>query len=70
MSYELDDVCQETLLAIYESPHTYDSSRPLEPWMFAISRHVGATHFKRYASRASWLEFMEELPEKAPRDFG
>jgi RNA polymerase sigma-70 factor, ECF subfamily len=28
---ELDDVCQETLLAIYESRHTYEPSRPFEP---------------------------------------
>jgi RNA polymerase sigma-70 factor, ECF subfamily len=67
---ELDDVCQETLLAIYESRHTYEPQRPLEPWIFAIARHVGATHFKRYASRASWQQLMEELPEKSTHDSG
>jgi RNA polymerase sigma factor (sigma-70 family) len=68
--HEVDDVCQDTLLAIYESRHTYQPSRPLEPWVFAIARHVAATHFKRYASRASWQEFHDELPEKAARDSG
>ena len=32
--HELSDICQETLLAIYKSRHTYQPSRPLEPWMF------------------------------------
>ncbi|MBV8356333.1 MAG: RNA polymerase sigma factor [Deltaproteobacteria bacterium] len=68
--HELDDVCQETLLAIYESRHTYEPSRPFEPWMFAIARHVGAAHFKRYASRTSWQKIVDELPEKAARDLG
>jgi RNA polymerase sigma factor (sigma-70 family) len=63
--HELDDVCQETLLAIYESRHTYDPSRPLEPWIFAIARNVGAVHFKRYASRASWQALRGEVPEAA-----
>ena len=67
---ELDDVCQETLLAIYESRHTYEPSRPLEPWMFTIARHIAASHFKRYASRASWQEPMEELPEKPTHGSG
>jgi RNA polymerase sigma-70 factor (ECF subfamily) len=68
--HEVDDVCQETLLAIYESRHTYQCSRALEPWIFAIARHVGATHYKRYASRASWQELRDELPEAAPQDSG
>jgi RNA polymerase sigma-70 factor (ECF subfamily) len=41
---EIEDVCQETLTAIYESLHTYQPSRPPEPWVFAIARHVAAKH--------------------------
>ncbi len=69
-AYELEDVCQETLLAIYESRHTYEPTRPLEPWIFAIARHVGAIHFKRQASRASWQELKDEMPENSVRDSG
>jgi RNA polymerase sigma factor (sigma-70 family) len=67
---ELEDVCQETLLAIYQSRHTYDPFRPLEPWIFAIARYIGANHFKRYASRASWQELRGEIPEEGARDSG
>jgi RNA polymerase sigma-70 factor (ECF subfamily) len=61
--HELEDTCQETLLAIYQSRHTYEPARPLEPWLFAIARHVAANHFRRNWSRASWQELADEMPE-------
>ncbi len=33
------DAIQETLLAIHEKRHTYDSSRPFGPWIAAIARY-------------------------------
>jgi len=62
-SGELEDVCQEILLAIYQARHTYQPSRPLEPWLFAIARHVAADHFRRYWTRASWQDLREVPPE-------
>ena len=41
---DLDDVYQETLLALHRARHTYRASRPFEPWMFAIAQHVVARH--------------------------
>jgi len=35
----VDDVVQETLLAIHGARHTYDASRPFAPWFFAITAH-------------------------------
>ena len=35
----VDDAVQETLLAIHEKRHTYDSSRPFAPWLLAIARY-------------------------------
>ncbi|MGH7986293.1 MAG: RNA polymerase sigma factor [Candidatus Binataceae bacterium] len=60
---ELEDVCQETLLAIYESRHTYDPARPFEPWLFAISRHIAANHFRRHRLRTNSQELAEDLLE-------
>jgi len=37
-SGELEDVCQEILLTLYQARHTYQPLRPLEPWFFAIAR--------------------------------
>lgn len=33
------DAIQDTLLAIHEKRHTYDSSRPFGPWLAAIARY-------------------------------
>jgi RNA polymerase sigma-70 factor (ECF subfamily) len=62
---EVEDVCQETLLAIYESRHTYQPTRPIEPWLFAIAHNVSANYLRNRRSRASWQELMEYLPERA-----
>jgi RNA polymerase sigma-70 factor (ECF subfamily) len=59
-SSEIEDVCQETLIAICESLHTYEPSRPREPWLFAIARHVAVKHFHGSRSRARWHELTGE----------
>jgi RNA polymerase sigma factor (sigma-70 family) len=33
------DAVQDTLMAIHEKRHTYDPSRPFEPWLAAIARY-------------------------------
>jgi RNA polymerase sigma-70 factor, ECF subfamily len=35
-----EDLLQETFLRMHKVRHTYDPARPLEPWAFAIARHV------------------------------
>ena len=61
---ELEDIVQETLIAVYQSRHTYDPARPFEPWLFAIARNTGADHQRRHWSRARWQELVEEPPEQ------
>ena len=36
---DIEDVVQETLLAIHLKRHTWDQARPFEPWIRAIIRH-------------------------------
>jgi RNA polymerase sigma-70 factor (ECF subfamily) len=69
-SSEIEDVCQETLVAIYESLRTYEPSRPPEPWLFAIARHVAARHFQSSWSRARWQELTDEIPDRSGGDTG
>lgn len=38
-SIDAEDVVQETLLAIHLKRHTWDSSKPLGPWVLAIARN-------------------------------
>src|SRR5262245_37042715 len=33
----VDDVVQETLLAVHRARHTYDAERPFAPWFYAIA---------------------------------
>ncbi len=61
---ELEDVHQDTLMALHRARHTYDPSRPFEPWLFAIARHVAVDHFRRRASQASREVLVEALPER------
>jgi RNA polymerase sigma-70 factor (ECF subfamily) len=62
---EIDDACQETLLAIYQSRHTYTPGRPLEPWLFAIARYACARHLRRCWSRSSSHLLVAQMPERA-----
>jgi RNA polymerase sigma-70 factor, ECF subfamily len=59
---DAEDVYQETLVAFFQARHTYEPSRPLEPWLFAIARNVAADHARRYWTRVS----VEQLVDKAP----
>ena len=36
---DIEDVVQEILLAVHLKQHTWDSTRPLDPWVHAIARH-------------------------------
>jgi RNA polymerase sigma factor (sigma-70 family) len=51
---EIEDVYQEVLMAVFEARHTYESSRPLEPWLFAIAHNIAADHVRRRWSRTRW----------------
>jgi RNA polymerase sigma-70 factor (ECF subfamily) len=50
---DLEDVCQEILIQIYESRHTFDVKRPVEPWLFAIARYVVIDYRRRDLHRAA-----------------
>jgi RNA polymerase sigma-70 factor, ECF subfamily len=60
---EVDDVCQEVLIAIFKSRHTYQLTRAFEPWLFAIVRNVIAAHLQRNRQHNMWHELTSELTE-------
>ena len=43
---ESDDFIQECLLAVHQRQITYDISRPLLPWIYAIARHKLIDRFR------------------------
>jgi RNA polymerase sigma-70 factor, ECF subfamily len=65
---EVDDVCQEALLAVFKSRHTYQLARPFEPWLFAIVRNVIAAYLQRNRQHARWHEPTDEIPETRAED--
>jgi RNA polymerase sigma-70 factor (ECF subfamily) len=67
---DLDDLTQETLIAVHRARHTFDPARPLEPWLFAIARHVAADHLRRQATRLARELPVATLPEVAALDPG
>jgi RNA polymerase sigma-70 factor (ECF subfamily) len=64
---EVEDVCQEALIAVFKSRHTYQSTRPFEPWLFAIVRNVIAAYLQRNRHHSRWHE-PGEIPEIRAED--
>ncbi len=62
---ELQDVYQDTLMAFFKAGHTYQSSRPLEPWLFAIARNIAADYSRRYWTRARVEQLSDKVPDRA-----
>jgi len=60
---EIEDICQEALVAVYKSRHTYQPDRPFEPWLFAIVRKVTGEHLRRDRERRGFQVQVEEMPE-------
>jgi len=52
---DVEDLVQETLLAIHNQRHTYDATQPITPWIYAIARYKLAD-FLRRRSRGEALE--------------
>ena len=66
---EVDDLYQETLLALHRARHTYQPLRPVEPWLFAIAAHVEARHMRRRRGRLA-RELLVDAPPDATTEQG
>lgn len=60
---DAEDLVQETLLAIHNQRHTYDCSRPLTAWCYAIARYKLVDFLRRRGRR-------EALTDSIDDDFG
>jgi len=45
---DAEDVMQEILLSIHKARHTYDSSRPIKPWIMAIANYRLNDYLRRH----------------------
>ena len=48
---DVEDMVQETLLAVHNHQHTYDASQPLTAWAHAIARYKMVDMFRRRTGR-------------------
>lgn len=44
---DIEDLVQDTLLAVHLNRDSYDRSLPFTPWAYAVARHKLADHFRR-----------------------
>jgi RNA polymerase sigma-70 factor (ECF subfamily) len=61
----IDDVVQETLLALHGARHTYDPRRPFAPWFYAIASSRLIDVLRRERRVTSREIAGEELPESS-----
>lgn len=54
---DVEDLVQETLLALHNQRHTYRISQRLTPWMYAIARYKLVDSFRTHSARRA-----RELP--------
>lgn len=60
---EVEDLVQETLLAMHNQRHTYDVTQPLTAWLFAIARYKLVDLFRRRAGKEALHESLEDMTE-------
>src|SRR5713226_6170232 len=59
---DAEDLVQETLIALHTRRHTYDRSKLLTPWVYAIARYRLVDYLRR--SKASVTDVaIEEAPD-------
>jgi RNA polymerase sigma-70 factor (ECF subfamily) len=62
-SQDLEDLVQETLLALHLQRGTYDASVPVTAWVHGIARHKLVDLWRRRGRGERLFESFDELPE-------
>ena len=60
---EIEDLVQETLLAVHAKRDTYDFNQPLTSWLFAIARYKLIDRYRMQANRVTIG--LDDVPEPA-----
>ncbi|MDA8052048.1 MAG: sigma-70 family RNA polymerase sigma factor [Rhodospirillales bacterium] len=60
---EIEDIVQETLLALHNARHLYDPERPFLPFLLGIMRFRGADVLRRHRRTAARETALKDLPE-------
>ncbi len=57
---EVEDLVQETLLAVHNQRHTYEPGRPLTAWVYAIARYKMVDLLRRRSAREALHDPIDE----------
>lgn len=57
---ELEDVVQDSLLAIHQQRHTYDNGQPVTAWVHAIAKYKLVDLLRRRGSREAMTDPLED----------
>jgi RNA polymerase sigma-70 factor (ECF subfamily) len=58
--HDVEDLVQETLMAIHQKRHTYDTQQPLTAWVFAIARYKWIDHLRVHGRRTPPMEDIDD----------
>lgn len=59
---DVEDLVQETLLAVHNQRHTYDAGQPLTAWIHAIARYKLVDLLRRRAGREALNDPLDDEP--------
>jgi RNA polymerase sigma-70 factor (ECF subfamily) len=60
MPDDVEDLVQETLLAVHNQRHTFDAAQPLTPWLHAIARYKLVDCLRRRSRRDLLTEPLDD----------
>lgn len=62
---EVEDLVQESLLAIHNKRHTYDATQPVTAWIYAIAKYKLIDLMRRRERQDQWNDPFDEAGEFA-----
>ena len=65
---DVEDLVQETLIAIHLKRHTYQSDQPLTAWVYAIARYKWVDHLRAHGRREQLHEDIDDWAELLPTE--
>jgi RNA polymerase sigma-70 factor (ECF subfamily) len=65
---DVEDLVQETLMAVHQKRHTYQSDQPLTAWVYAIARYKWVDHLRAHGRRESLHDDIDDWAESLSVD--
>lgn len=63
---DVEDLVQETLLAIHQKRHTYQAEQPFTAWMYAIARYKWIDHLRAHGRREALHDDIDDWADVLP----